>query len=357
MEHRRNTTKISDCLKKYNMNQRIEYIDAMRGLAILLVVICHCCHLSFQNTIVYSIEINQAIQIPLFFLISGFFASQLTRKSFWNCIYDKITHLIIPALLMLGTYCWIFGLSFQKTILTGFKNGYWFTFVLFGFIVLYYLISLVLTTRKLKLKQSSIESSHIIIAVIISYVGLATTNLENKSPLFGLFSTKEYFNYTYFVLGSILFNHRSSLFRLLQNKYLSGSIILIAITARIVNAIYGTEVLKYFGGIFSLAVHLIMIIIIWMLFHKYQTLCYNTKTGHFLSLIGRRSLDVYFLHYFFLPDLHIWGEYFLSIKAPLIEYLCSVALSIPVIFASLGIGYILRLSSLTTKLFLGAKYT
>lgn len=334
------------------MNQRIEYIDAMRGLAILLVVICHCCHLSFQNTIVYSIEINQAIQIPLFFLISGFFASQLTRKSFWNCIYDKITHLIIPALLMLGTYCWIFGLSFQKTILTGFKNGYWFTLVLFVFIIIY--LSIDKTLRFVGISGLKANFVHIILGLVVSYSALFFSKYAKTCSLINLFSVTEYFNYTYFVVGAVLFEHRDTVFKLQRNAILSGLCILFYFLAQIATALYGTESLQLGAGIFLLCMHTSSLLIIWQLFHRYPTLSTDSHIGRFLSLIGRRSLDIYFIHYFFLPDLHLWGNYLL-INAQFIEYLLAIMLAIPITFISLGMGYILRLSPVTARLLLGVK--
>ena len=163
----------------------------------------------------------------------------------------------------------------------------------------------------------------------------------------------EYYSYTYFIVGALLFANRDKILKYLSDTNIMGICILGYIVLQIFAALYGVDWMRFGGGIYNLVMHTASLLIVWVLFHKYPVMSTSSMIGRFLSLIGRRSIDVYFIHYFFLPDLHIWGDYFLSIDAQLIEYLCAIILSTPLIYISLGIGCIIRLSPLTSRLLLG----
>lgn len=335
------------------MNQRIEYIDAMRGLAMMMVVISHCCTWIFGNHPFFNLYINHAIQIPLFFFISGFFAPKLTNKPFYQVTTDKLIHLVIPALLVLFIFCWIFQLNYLSILHEQLKGGYWFTLVLFVFIIIY--ISIDKAIRFAGISGLKANFVHIILGLVVSYSALFFSKYAKTCSLINLFSVTEYFSYTYFVVGAVLFEHRDTVFKLQRNAILSGLCILFYFLAQIATALYGTESLQLGAGIFLLCMHTSSLLIIWQLFHRYPALSTDSRIGRFLSLVGRRSLDIYFIHYFFLPDLHLWGNYLFSINAQFIEYLLAIMLAIPITFISLGMGYILRLSPVTARLLLGVK--
>lgn len=333
------------------MNKRIEYIDAMRGLAMMMVVIFHCQEFCFIHKNILDTIINSAIQIPLFFMVSGFFASNLRNMTVSNALLKKFMRLIIPTALMLGLYCWSFHLSYVAALFKYMKDGYWFTYVLFGFIAIY-----LLTDKAITLLTSSEKTKaiiHILVGICIPYFVLLTAKYSHENGIGGLLSLKEYFNYFYFVLGAILYaNKKVTLKHLNSNAFLGGAISLYIITT-IVEVHYGTEHLHLFAGIYILLRSAIPLLLIWTLFDRYTWLSTSARIGRFLTLVGRRSIDVYFIHYYFLSAVPLWGEYFATINAPFIEYMCAIALSIPIIFASLGLGYVIRLSNLTSRLLLG----
>ena len=90
------------------MSKRIEYIDAAKGLAMILVVIGHCHwkgHLA--GSLIYSFH------MPLFFIISGFFLKQLTlRKS----VIRSAVNYLRPYLI---TCCILLAISLVATSIKG----------------------------------------------------------------------------------------------------------------------------------------------------------------------------------------------------------------------------------------------
>ena len=65
---------IGEMYNTENMSKRLEYIDALRGLAILLVVFMHVPQYGFGQSIGgYYMEMATLLAVPLFFFISGLF--------------------------------------------------------------------------------------------------------------------------------------------------------------------------------------------------------------------------------------------------------------------------------------------
>lgn len=75
-----------------------------------------------------------------------------------------------------------------------------------------------------------------------------------------------------------------------------------------------------------------------------------------MSLVGRRSIDVYFLHYFLLPrDTPYITQFVISLNSPFLEYCLAVAIALLLVAASLLMGQVLRLSPFVARWFLGNK--
>lgn len=335
------------------MKERIVYIDAMRGLAMVMVVMFHCSVFSFGNMTPFCWIVNYNFQIPLFFMISGFFMQSALRQQPLSLIRHKAIRLVVPAFIMLALYCWTFHKDFVFSVFERMKMGYWFTLLLFGYIVLFVAISYAL--RELKVSKVNSYRIHITFAIIVSYSALALNSYGESRPWVSLLSLAEYFNYFFFVIGALLFPIRKRALNTLNNKYLMGGGILVLFVGIIFESLYDTNWMRYGAGLYHIVVRSLGLMIIWFLFHKYNSLSSASYLGRSLSFIGKRSIDVYFLHYFFLPyGLHSWGDYLISINAPLILDLCSMALALVIIIMSIGVGYILRQSSFTAKLLLGA---
>lgn len=114
------------------MTYRINYIDRLKGLAILLVVMGHVygMALDLTETIVY--RVIASFHMSLFMFLSGLVASSGIIAPYWNWrkMGRKVRGLLLPML--------IFGLCFTMTFASDFcsgvigflespnKNGYWY---------------------------------------------------------------------------------------------------------------------------------------------------------------------------------------------------------------------------------------
>lgn len=77
--------------------------------------------------------------------------------------------------------------------------------------------------------------------------------------------------------------------------------------------------------------------IVLIFFYKYQYVFENTcKMGKWLQYIGRNTLAIYMLHYFFLPrNLQFIGNFFMQHSNPTLELFITMGIAILVIIISL----------------------
>lgn len=328
--------------------QRIQYVDAMRGLAMIMVVIWHVFTISLHCETQFSTLFNWVLQMPLFVMISGFFVGKLLNSSFTKLLRKEFIHLVIPAVIMMTIYCWTFSKSFHYVIVDTYKGGYWFTYLLFAYFVIFYISNKLID--KCVTKTLFRNGLHIIIAVIIAYASQIASSIIHSYPIISLLSLDLYGYYPYLVIGWLVFNYRTFL---LKNVKMGG-VILVCFLSNIVFYKYGVSYLRYFAVLISLFVNTASLLLIWICFERLPQLSTSTKTGRFLSFVGRRSIDVYFLHYFFLPlNLGIIGELCIELNSSLLSYLIATVLSLIITVMSLGLGQILRLSPFTAKYLLG----
>lgn len=98
-------------------------------------------------------------------------------------------------------------------------------------------------------------------------------------------------------------------------------------------------------------------IIVFTFFRMYKdSFTRNTQMGSWLQCIGKRTLDVYLLHYFFLPrNLEIIGQFFKTNSNPSIEFLVSLLIAIWVVFLCIVISKVIRLSGFLERYLFGVK--
>lgn len=283
-------------------NKRIAHIDALRGLAILLVVYSHVLMLLASNTNLS--ELNGffiKFRMPLFFFISGYFVyssrydSNLLKKRTLN----RMNRQLLPTLFFWILYCFlIIPISWESIIrlpLNPDKNGYWFTFVSVEYFLLF--APIIFIFCKYRLQKHIQNLCFLCLGVIFfSLYGLSRMHYSS-SIVIGISSTlclDHFLKYSVFFIYGILYkiNHDEI------NKYvLSYWAIFIYITIAL-------SVLHFhpfhYGFINEAIVSIALVALIFTLtYHIYRsTIISNSHLSVLLQYIGQMTLEIYLLHYF-----------------------------------------------------------
>lgn len=333
------------------MGKRIEYLDAMRGLAMLLVVTGHVFYFSFKDTenIIFQI-LNFEIQLPLFFMVSGFLI-KVPICDYWTFFKRKAFLLCVPATLFLTIYVWLYNYDYISSWVDNNKMGYWFTFSLLEFIVLYTVLKL--CSRKMRLNINADNIFVLSITILILFFIALIKYMNIDSSIITLFGLTQFRYFPYFILGSILKEQNILKDKLFSIQTLGILLLTICFLFHLILYKYNISNFQYELCLIPTTI-LGLLVLLWG-FEKYTT--WSTSwTGKKLQIIGRYTLDIYFIHYFFLPrNLSIIGDWFKQYSNPIIEYVLALIIAAMLIVVSMFIGRIIRLSSLLAHWLLGEK--
>ena len=280
------------------MKQRFLYIDVLRGIAILIVIYSHillfCVGYSETSALT---NLLRLYFLNAFFFLSGFMAykapifnlSQIIRN-----LWKKITVLLIATFITGGLYCAYINGNPYSFLADGAKGGYWFTIALFIMMIIYTIEDFFIK----KLKNRYLQSGIILLVAGFIYwwhkTGMASTAWANYLSLGG---TSYYF--LMFTSGVLCKKHLESFHRYLDIPLVKTSIFLIAMLGAFVGYI---PLL-----ITNITVVLSTYFIIKDILNNYpetndlQRLPPIKKTiFQTLALIGKNTIEIYFLHYFLL---------------------------------------------------------
>ena len=339
--------------------KRLDYIDALRGLAILFIVFGHipmyCYHTGEAFTSYRSF--TSLVQLPIFFFVSGFVfkIKNMSITGTGKFILNKFRQLIIPATIIGSIYFILHDDNFIRIIHDKFKGGYWFTFTLFELIIIQYMWDMF--TKKIHIRTNNriYYTTSLCLAVILYIFSLPTISATfgDTSNIMGIPMLRYYL---YFVMGNIIRNNLESIS---QWKYRNQSTAIL-ITVFFLLFIANQMPHKLNGISFHLnlvVLEVSSLLTIFMIFYKYRSyFSSNHRIASILTFWGKRTLDIYLLHYFFLPkDLSLFGDYFTAHQAMILEALFSGIITLLVIGGCLFISELLRCNPTVSKYLLGTK--
>lgn len=346
------------------MNKRIEYIDAMRGFTMILVVYAHIrfygYHIDDYSDAFSFNSLFMLIRMPLFFFVSGF----LFYKDTWNkdnlkLFFKRKTQVQIGStLFFMSIYAFIFGYNFIDGLFDSYKLGYWFTITLFNFYIAFFLLNYII--NKLGIKNNLIDNTWITIALLLHFITTTKSMqaLGINGLLSGLLSINMFKYFIFFIVGILVKKHFTNYEKLVGKNYFTTTILLafwiLVVPYLKFKSHLNNPWIEHFA---FLCIGILGIFIIFLFFNKYSdSFSINTKTGKCLQYIGKRTLDIYLLHYLFLPrDLGCLGSIFNDFKNPCIELFVSSFLALSVIGLCLIVSNIIRISNPLSYYLLGMK--
>lgn len=333
-----------------DMRARLHYFDIIKGIAIFMVVMGHVltmCVRGIDDSLLFKI-IGQT-HMPLFFFISGYFTFGMREgRVRMPDIRKRALQLLLPMVvvstlwiyaypatgLQSGTDCSFSGLWFNA-----WKNGYWFTPVLFEIIVLYTLL-----LRPFEGMRSPYMQAILTIGACGVLLAVQRMLPTDVSELISFDFLPAFF--PVFMAGVIARRNNEAFMRACSdNRVITAALIAVgpclAVTAWPWK--YPTALVYVFSIVKDLSVALIAIAAVrpWAE-HAFGPDGGRAPIARLWQYIGKRSLAIYLLHYFFLFPMGFMRETLVATGKALVPTIFFSAVCAAVIIAVvLLIDYIL----------------
>lgn len=340
----------------YELNQRLSWLDALRGFTMILVVAYHVAQFTFQETEKTSAALPFLVlmRMPLFFFVSGFLAYKAdfswTIPNAIKLTWKKLKVQIIPTLVFMVLFV-IFRMkgslpdNLMHLLASPTKGGYWFTWVLLQMFIIYYVCCYVgqtLFPDSSSIGKSSNDSSPIrggikggllFIAWIASVFAYETLYLPkvftyHKDAFFAYSSLVQTIRYMqFFLLGNIVRRYWRRVEKLFDTPWFFPLVVTLAVIS--CADIFQLHTLRkvWVNLPRTIAMYTLLLLVVMFFRHYLAWFEEGQRTGHFLSFIGTRTLDIYLLHFLLLPKIPQVGQW-LDANQP--NFLLSIVLSIGV---------------------------
>lgn len=329
--------------------QRIEYIDAMRGFTMILVVFAHVCHFCLGDSRMGYNAVFILFRLPCFFMISGWLFESVAQRPFWGVVKHKAMVQLVPTfifLLLLAPPPFFFHQ------LGSLKGGYWFTFALFEYFILYMII-IRISRNWAGLFAIAITIATFVYARYFDSIRSSAEGCQLWIINFGGFmSITTWRLFIFFYIGTWVRRHFDGFIRWTSKPLvialITAAFFLIASTSHKDNLLF--EMFRFYGGGIT---GMVMVFTLFRLSASWFKKWHISKP---LQYVGTRTLDIYLLHFFFLPRfLMVYADCIRSFDSRMIEFLTIMAVSFVVLALSLLASYVIRLSPFLSHYLFGVK--
>lgn len=350
----------------------MEWIDSMRGFTMILVVANHMSTIGYGEALKGStyLSIFLLFRMPLFFFISGFFSysakTQWSLKTLGTLTLKKIRIQIIPTAVFFCLAAAILTPHFLDTCVDwlhkSMKGGYWFTIVLLELFLIYYVFAYLESLGKKWLQRWKIEWLPITLFWLIA-LGIYATwympswfHYQNDDWLKWSSFSQVILYLHFFLAGNIVHRYWNGFQRLFDTKWFAPIVLTVG-TIALCEFLNWHELRRQWANLpRTLAMYSLVTTTLLFFRHYASSFSKETRIGRGLQYIGVRTLDVYLLHYFFIPRIPVVGEWIKSIGRNFaVDITCSFAGALVVVGICLLTSNIIRISPFLKLYLFGRK--
>lgn len=281
---------------------RLDYIDAMRGFTMLLVIYCHLTGAvaAYCNVEDYLSTCIARIRMPLFFCISGFFAyAEYDLITFKKRIKNRFFLQLWPTVVVFLSFCLITGHSIITKIYDPWKAGYWFTYTLVMVFIPFSLLSFICNLLKvsktfLNIFFSSFLISSLAINLLVDFYEYDILEYSISKIL----SLDKIILYTpYFYLGILIRLNFSKIRWIFESK-----IVLSILTITLVLTYFSNNCISRHSSAF-IGIFLFMGIF----FQSQQFWNSDNIIARLMKKVGKNTLPIYLYHFFITAYVYLTG--------------------------------------------------
>ena len=309
--------------------QRLQWLDALRGFTMLMVVTNHVYGIGFATNTKYSMFMSLCLlfRMPLFFFISGFLAYKASFS--WSVrdtgalVLKKLRVQIIPTVVFMTAQIALFAKVFWDRMAESWqsptKGGYWSTMVLLEMFLIYYLvcwtISLLPSREGSGVRPASASSPSLREGLGVGLLWLLAVFAYATMYMPRSFTwPKEYFwrvtsitelarDFQFFLLGNLVHRYWRQVQRLFDTTWFVPLIIVVAFLGAGDYLKWHNLRMEWANLPRTLAMYALVLLTV-AFFRRYAEWFSNERrVGRVLQYVGVRTLDVYLIHFFFIPKL------------------------------------------------------
>lgn len=278
-------------------SKRVDWIDAVKGVAIFCVVMGHVIANFFPSwrdaldntpTSMYWWTVIYSFHMPLLFFVSGylFFSSRVTNGGdMLQTYFHKAKPLVVPFVMM----------GIVKYLIMNETDSYWYLRTLFFYITIW----MIYLTIKRKFDIGLMMDISFVVIVQLLSVYFISGRLENNTTLNPIFDFPHFLNYwIYFSMGVLVRKYN------ITDKLMFNERFVTIISA--ISMIHMITLMIWKNKPFILETLLVMSIIfsIFVICRR----CTKGRVVDCLKYMGRHTLEIYIIHIFFRINIPIIGE-------------------------------------------------